>query len=503
MHSISMSQLVCNVVLVLDNYFRFAKYKELKSKTTPVNQPALTSFGYSASDQYSYNHPRQKAITAAIINDLIIDCSMPLSLVEKPGFRNFMAAVDPKYVNFSRATVTSKITEMASVMENKIKEAMASANNLSVTVDIWSDRKMRGFLGVTGHTMEVNESTKELSLKSYLLSCERFKGSHTGERISTAFEGICDKYDVRSKLNYIICDNAANMKKAFTVCLFREDDANIDDNMSLDMDEEGEVDDDSLWEPIEAVDQRSVDSTMARYCRHQRLQCYCHTLQLVVGDGLKDAKCLRPTLARACRLSSLLHTSSSFKDKFEDQFGTSVGIPAAVITRWNSTFRQIQSITKLNYSKLGEVCDAAKEKRPSEREWNQMKEFVEIMKPFAEATDLLQGEKAVTISSVVPSVLSINHHLVKLELKTDRYLMPLIHSLHSSLERRFSGVFINVKMKEPPKPTSQSVPVSQPFSERMYLLAALLDPTFALMWVENDVLVEEEIRSALKRSLKG
>jgi hypothetical protein len=106
------------------------------------------SFGYSAHDQYSTNHPRQKAITSSIISDLIIDCSLPLSLVENPSFRRFMALVDPKYVNASRSTVTSHVSAIAEQLEKEIKDKLAEADYVSVTVDIWSDRKMRRFLGV-------------------------------------------------------------------------------------------------------------------------------------------------------------------------------------------------------------------------------------------------------------------------------------------------------------------------------------------------------------------
>lgn len=49
----------------------------------------------------------------------------------------------------------------------------------------------------------------DVNLRSYLLACDRFKGSHIGE-------AICDKYVIKNKLVYILCDNASHMKKAFT-----------------------------------------------------------------------------------------------------------------------------------------------------------------------------------------------------------------------------------------------------------------------------------------------
>jgi hypothetical protein len=162
---------------------------------------------------------------------------------------------------------------------------------------------------------------------------------------------------------------------------------------------------------------------------------------------------------------------------------------------WNSTLKQVQSIIRLSYKDLSDVCTDHPEALPTEREWTVMKELVEVLNPFLQATDLLQGDRVVTISAVVPSILSINHHLQRLQESRDRYLMSMIKALQKSLKLRFSGLFVNVGMarREP----------DAPFSEKVYQLSSLLDPTFGLMWVDIDVLVEEEAKTNLKISLKG
>ena len=55
-------------------------------------------------------------------------------------------------------------------MKKKIKGDLDCIKNISITVDIWSDRTMRGFMGVTGHYFH------QSNLKSLLLSCDRFTG---------------------------------------------------------------------------------------------------------------------------------------------------------------------------------------------------------------------------------------------------------------------------------------------------------------------------------------
>lgn len=218
----------------------------------------------------------------------------------------------------------------------------------------------------------------------------------------------------------------------------------------------------------------------------------------MVGDDLKETKVSSPALSKLSKLSSLLHTSTSFKDAFEAEFGEHRGIPAAVNTRWNSTLWHVKAVLYFDHVKLSRVAEKAghRELLFTTREWNLLKELLEILKPFGEATDLTQGEKVVTISSVVPSVLSLNHHLEKLKTKI-RFQSSLLRSLQASLKKRFLGIFINVKM------ASAQDGISAPFEDPIYLVAAALDPAFSLMWVEHHVLGSPEVKAEVEQQVKG
>lgn len=215
--------------------------------------------------------------------------------MENKSFRHFLTVLDSKYSPVCRRTLTSKTENLAAERSSKLKAQLSSTDHVSVTVDIRSDQKMRGFLGVTAHWIE--KEAERIQLKSNLLACNRFKGSHTAERICDQFEVICDEYNIKDKLHYIISDNAANMRKAFTVCFPAEQE---------DDDDGDHLDDPELWHDLTLEDQQTVDAAMAK---KQRLQCFAHTLQLVVGDGLKETKVASPSLSKLSKLSSLLHTS--------------------------------------------------------------------------------------------------------------------------------------------------------------------------------------------------
>lgn len=200
--------------------YRYAEYKVAKKSSCGDAQEgqsqtrsSLDSFmGLKEGVKiYSLGHPRQKATTNSIIHDLIISCNLPLSLVDMPSFKNFMSVVDEKYCPGSRSSVTRRLSDLASDKESEIKSKLQKADTVSVTVDIWTDRSMRGFLGVTAHFMEEMEKNSISRLQTVLLSCDGFTGSQTGLRIGEQFEEICDKYNVEHKLDYIISDNASNM----------------------------------------------------------------------------------------------------------------------------------------------------------------------------------------------------------------------------------------------------------------------------------------------------
>uniref|UniRef100_A0A8C7ME78 HAT C-terminal dimerisation domain-containing protein n=1 Tax=Oncorhynchus kisutch TaxID=8019 RepID=A0A8C7ME78_ONCKI len=416
-----------------------------KGVTSEPQQSPISQFMETSVGQYSMNHPQQKAINNAILSDLVIDCNLPLSIVENKSFRHFLSVVDSKYSPVCRRTLTSKGENLATERSSKLKTQLSKTDHVSVTVDIWSDRKMRGFLGVTVHCME--KDGERIQLKSNLLACDRFKGPHTAKIICKQFEAICGEYSIKDKLDYIISDNAANMRKTFTVCFPIEQEDEVL--------EKDHLDDPELWNDLTLEDQQTVDAAIAK------------NSTCIVLPTLSSWWCevMTPSLSKLSKICSLLHTSTTFKEVFEAEFGER-GIPAAVNTRWNSTLKQVKAVIQCDHLKLNHVLQKAghKELLFTVWEWNKLKELVDILKPFGEATDMTQVEKIVTISSVVPSVLSLNHHLEQRK--------PQVHFLSDG--------------------------ITAPFSDPVYLKAAALNLAFSLMWVEHHVLVKEELAQRVK-----
>ncbi|KAL1276730.1 hypothetical protein QQF64_036353, partial [Cirrhinus molitorella] len=76
---------------------------------------------------------------------------------------------------------------------------------------------------------------------------------------------------------------------------------------------------------------------------------------------------------------------------------------------------------------------------------------------------------------------------------------PLIKALHTSLQRRFSGIFVKAKM-------ARECEAPMPFYEDVYFLSAMLDPQFGLNWIDLDVTNSDasslkKFREDVKRTL--
>ena len=109
-----------------------------------------------------------------------------------------------------------------------------------------------------------------------------------------------------------------------------------------------------------------------------------------------------------------------------------------------------------------------------------------------------------TISMVVPTVLDLYSHLGNMREKARHgHCKALVNKLMTSLMRRFKGIFVACSM------AASEAAHEEPFSDKVYLIAAVLDPRFAMHWVDIDVLTEgdattlKQLRQDVKDMLEG
>ena len=372
---------------------------------------------------------------------------LPLSTVESVHFGHFIQKVDPRYQLPSRKHLTQKLlhSKMTSLHNSLCKE-LNQANHLAITIDLWSNRQMKAFLGITAHYII------DWEMKSAMLACRRMKGSHTSDNIYESFEETMASFHISGKLNAIVTDNAANMSKAFHVEL-----------QGFTRVEDLTEDDPSENEDIEDQAQPMMDgSVYEHFPEHHR--CFSHTLQLVVKDGLKASEGqISKLIGKASKVVSQFRKSTQATDLLEGESK----LQAANTTRWNSQVIMIKSLLKVPSEKLDQL-DTVK---LTGYERNCLSEVCEILKPFQTATDMVQGENSVTSSLVIPCIRGLQMKLVSLSAK---YKSRLVTALKESVEKRLSAFE----------------------DDKSFILATVLDPRFKIRWC-NDAAEVTKMKNVL------
>ena len=119
---------------------------------------------------------------------------------------------------------------------------------------------MKSVIGIIGHYI------LDWSLKSLILTCNRFKGKHTADNIAKEFDETMYTFEISDNIVQVVTDNTSNMINAFKIPSFEHISNNSKSSDSDESYEENEVPDDSLYEYI--------------IFKHE--SCICQNLHLVV-----------------------------------------------------------------------------------------------------------------------------------------------------------------------------------------------------------------------------
>ena len=95
------------IVIMLYFFFilgnEFVKYKATVKARVPEGNSTITDFfNDSSARKYDTNDWHFREILMSLVRDMVVDCALPLSIVEKPGFNRFMLVLDKKFPGISR-----------------------------------------------------------------------------------------------------------------------------------------------------------------------------------------------------------------------------------------------------------------------------------------------------------------------------------------------------------------------------------------------------------------
>ncbi|CAF4150410.1 unnamed protein product [Rotaria magnacalcarata] len=443
-----------------------------KLKQSEQQQPKLLDFiskkgrvSSPSKQLYPPGHQRQQQLHDAIVQNLIIEAGLPLSTTIPCLYRK---------------------------MNDMLKQFCATAEYISLTLDIWTDRRTRSFFSITGHAI-IN-----MEFKSYVLCFLPLYGSHNSEKLLEYYDLTINEFQIQNKLCRIVTDNASNNIKAFENLIIPGfesyfDDDNAPDSNDSGSDQSGDDSYDNAMTDVMSsmnktlnVIEDSFDTLASK--NGLRLPCFAHTLQLVVQDGLKEATCIKQAIVKVSKIAKLAHSSISFAEKLET-IGASV--PKANKTRWNSQLYTVQKILEIPSVQLNSMLTELKRKDLclGLRDLSMLNEFVSLLTLIGEATTATQAEHSPSISLVGPSIVSIYYDLIN-ERNNVTYTTTFCNALLSSLIARFGGLLksLNIEFDMP----VQKKGTYDLYEDPIFLVSSFLDGKFKLKWITESGLPEEE-----------
>jgi hypothetical protein len=156
----------------LGAYNDWKKDLTAKQEQCQLKQPSIKNALMSPrGTKYTHDHPRQMALAKMVTSDLIIGLALPLSIVERPEFLRAMVTVDSKFVVPSRRKLARDVLPKAvERVEAELQRICHASRFVSLTLDIWTDRRMRSFYAMTIHLID------QCVFKSHLLIFKYFSG---------------------------------------------------------------------------------------------------------------------------------------------------------------------------------------------------------------------------------------------------------------------------------------------------------------------------------------
>jgi len=110
---------------------------------------------------------------------MLVSLMLPISIICKKAFKDFMKMVDPSFNVPTRKTVkTTGLSILLKTVTAKIAVILKSIPHVNVSVDGWSDSVMRCFNGYIVQGIDVN-----WKLHTIPIAFQYVNGRHTGQAI--------------------------------------------------------------------------------------------------------------------------------------------------------------------------------------------------------------------------------------------------------------------------------------------------------------------------------
>lgn len=385
------------------------------SESESVSKRTKTDFGqvsiqtaFKKLEHYSRTSSKWKGLTDSVTYCMAKD-SMPINTVERKGFKQMLQKFDPRYKLPGRTYFTqTALPRLEADLKKEIAGELSSVDYVAATVDLWSSVTMTPYMSVTSHFI-----TPDWKMQSRALEALYLPESHTGSNISEAVKEVTDTWSITNKVVAFTTDRGSNMIAAGNL---------------------------AQW---------------------TRVSCFGHILNNAITNAIEKNSRVGRVRAVSKRLVSVFSYWSRKQALKNAQIR--LGLPAHQLitecnTRWGSLF--------LSLSRILEQEQAIREVLSGNRRWSAylptwqdfdvIRDVCKVLKPLANVTDALSGEKYVTISAVLPllklmkGALEEDEEDSQVSKNLKRFIQEYLEEVHKSQPRKllFKATLLDPRFKD-------------------------------------------------------
>ena len=340
----------------------------------------------SSSDEYK---KLTKSVTYCLAKDIL-----PISTVDKPGFKAMLRNFNPRYQlpnrnHFTKVSIPELVAETKGCIEKEIVDG--NMEYFSATTDLWTSAVGDPYITFTCHFIN-----RYWELKSYCLQTHYLCQDHNATNIKEVLTETLQLWKLdTAKLVGITTDSGSNVKLACELLYWR------------------------------------------------RLSCFGHNLNLAVGKGLNDTRIER-TL-RICRGVVAAFSRSWKKRRYLATAQEQKNLPnhklkLDVVTRWGSVYDMVDRLIEQMEAIRIVLCDdrISSHLIPSWQDCDILLSIAAALKPLKAMTDALSGESCITISAMKPILNHIINELKEEDGDTDM-TKEIKERVKVDLELRYLG----------------------------------------------------------------
>ena len=375
---------------------------------------------FNKAQKYDRTSRRWREITDSITYCISKDM-LPIYTTEKDGFRRLIETLDPRYDIPSAKYMSS--TAIPALYE-KIREQVASditnAKYFAATTDMWSSSTMEPYLSYSIHFID-----KDWVLQTKCLQTLFVPRDHTAENLSDVMSETLTQWKLEaSRQICITTDNGSNITCATTTTL--------------------------SW---------------------MRLPCFGHCLHLAVVNSTKDDPRVQRTIGLCRKLvSTFSHSWKKKRDLTKAQ--SDLGLPqhslvADCVTRWGSQLHMIGRILEQEACIRRLLATDRKHSHliPTWQDLDVLESMRGALGPLEDFTDMLSGEKKVTVSAIKPVLHILKTKVLKVSDSDTNLTKSIKRKVWDYLQNKYDEADIDGLLN----------------------VCTYLDPRFKSMYIDDDV----------------